>query len=1529
MSRRVGFLGVLAILVVALFAVPGAAMASTVSVSGNTLTYTDPAGGDEENNDLVITPGVGSFQIDDAAGVTITPTLPCTGGTLPGAPATCPSTDITNFVISLNEGDDSSDTSATPISIKDLYSGGTGTDTAAYEAATVPVRLDPDDNSDDGRDAAGDGDAEEQDQIGSDVENLIGGSGNDVLRGSNTVANQLQGNGGNDTLNGLTGNDNLIGNAGDDTFDGDAGTDTAIFQTGPVNADIDAGTADEGGADSLVELENTLSGDENVNVIAGGGGNDTLNGRDGDDNLNGDGDGDTVNGDAGADDVFGGAGNDTAVNGGAGADDVDGDAGNDAVNGGADNDTLLGDDNNDILDGGSGTDSLDGGNGTDTASYASAPAGVTANLASGASNDGNGATDTYVAGTVENLTGSPSADNLTGDTAANTISGGDSGDTLNGDDGADTVNGGNGDDGISGGAGNDGNAASGGVGLYGDAGDDTINGNAGDDDIDGGAHSTAGDTVSFLGAPAGANATLGAPGSATGDGTDRIENAENLSGSAANDSLSGDGNDNRLSGLGGEDNLVGGAGSDVFDGGDGVADVVSFAASASGVTANLTTNTANEGGSDTFVNLTVENLVGSPQADDFTGSSAANSFQGANGNDTMNGAAGADTLQGDGNNDTLSGGADNDSLFGHGNDDTLEGNQGVDALDGGANTDTATYANAPQGVIASLAADAASNDGNSANDTYAADTIENLTGSAQGDTLTGDDNANVLTGGGGVDLVGGGDGADTITGDAGNDQLSGGAGNDSGGGAGVFGGDGDDTVNGNAGNDNLNGGSHDAAGDTVSFAGAPGGVTASLAAGTASGDGSDTLATLENISGSPGADSLTGDGGANSIDGLAGNDGLFGGAGSDDLDGGTEDDNVRGQADADVLAGGDGNESGPGNAVNGGGGNDQASGGPGNDLVEGDDGDDELQGNAGTDEIDGGPGTDEASYENAAGAVTASLETDNATNDGDGGADTFISDETENLTGSAFGDSLTGRTGQANVVSALGGNDSVNVRDGGVDTANCGDGTDVATVDASPADNTSGCENVDSTGNPETTIDSEPPNPTNDNTPTHTFSSNEPGATFECRYDSDPFAPCSGNGTHTPSTPLTDGPHTFEVRAIDAGNNIDSSPASDTFTVDTGLPAAPTGLTTDPASPANDTTPNVKGSAPSDAVNVRVYTTSNCTGGATTGTKAQFEGAGITVTVPANQTTPLSAKSVDAANNESACSTSIAYVEDSAGPATPTISDSDPNSPANDNSPEIKGTVAGSEGTTVRLFTSSDCSGSPVASGTEAAFEGAGITVAVADNSTTQLRAIANDGPGNNSACSSAFSYVEDSSAPETTISSGPSNAATNDATPTFEFASSESGSSFECRVDEGAFGPCSGPGASHTTDQLADGLHTFEVRAIDGAGNADGSPASAAFFVQTAPPADTTPPETSIGRDLKKTTDRTPTFQFTSSEAGGGFVCEIDGGGFELCSSPYTTEKLSKGKHTLSVSAFDAAGNFDASPAVDRFKVKKKKKRR
>jgi hypothetical protein len=95
------------------------------------------------------------------------------------------------------------------------------------------------------------------------------------------------------------------------------------------------------------------------------------------------------------------------------------------------------------------------------------------------------------------------------------------------------------------------------------------------------------------------------------------------------------------------------------------------------------------------------------------------------------------------------------------------------------------------------------------------------------------------------------------------------------------------------------------------------------------------------------------------------------------------------------------------------------------------------------------------------------------------------------------------------------------------------------------------------------------------------------------------------------------------------------------------------------------------------------------------------------------------------------------------------------------------------------------------------------------------------------------WSWTIDTTAPQTTITSGPTSP-TNQTSATFTFTSSDAGSSFQCRLDGAAFAACTS-GQSYTG--LAPGSHDFEVRATDPAGNTDGSPAAHSWTIETSAP--------------------------------------------------------------------------------------------
>src|SRR6185503_11723043 len=89
----------------------------------------------------------------------------------------------------------------------------------------------------------------------------------------------------------------------------------------------------------------------------------------------------------------------------------------------------------------------------------------------------------------------------------------------------------------------------------------------------------------------------------------------------------------------------------------------------------------------------------------------------------------------------------------------------------------------------------------------------------------------------------------------------------------------------------------------------------------------------------------------------------------------------------------------------------------------------------------------------------------------------------------------------------------------------------------------------------------------------------------------------------------------------------------------------------------------------------------------------------------------------------------------------------------------------------------------------------------------------------------------------------------------------------------------------------LAQGEHTFRVRATDAAGNTDATEAVRTWTV------DTVAPDTTIGSGPSgPTASAAASFAFSSSETGSTFECRLDSGSWQSCSSPRALSALAQG---------------------------------
>ncbi|MFY9488055.1 MAG: hypothetical protein WAP35_05085 [Solirubrobacterales bacterium] len=180
--------------------------------------------------------------------------------------------------------------------------------------------------------------------------------------------------------------------------------------------------------------------------------------------------------------------------------------------------------------------------------------------------------------------------------------------------------------------------------------------------------------------------------------------------------------------------------------------------------------------------------------------------------------------------------------------------------------------------------------------------------------------------------------------------------------------------------------------------------------------------------------------------------------------------------------------------------------------------------------------------------------------------------------------------------------------------------------------------------------------------------------------------------------------------------------------------------------------------------------------------------------------------------------------------------------------------------------------------------------------------------------------FTIDTVAPDTTITGGPPAGSTTAATDaTFTYSGAGTGlypGVYQCKLDDALFfSSC--PVAGRSYSGLPDGLHTFQVRAIDFAGNVDATPASRNFTV------DTTGPTTTItGGPIEGSTVTTTGTAFTfESEAGATFTCKADGGAAGPCTSPKVLDGLAGGVHTFAVTATDTLGSA-GPPATRNFTV-------
>jgi hypothetical protein len=165
---------------------------------------------------------------------------------------------------------------------------------------------------------------------------------------------------------------------------------------------------------------------------------------------------------------------------------------------------------------------------------------------------------------------------------------------------------------------------------------------------------------------------------------------------------------------------------------------------------------------------------------------------------------------------------------------------------------------------------------------------------------------------------------------------------------------------------------------------------------------------------------------------------------------------------------------------------------------------------------------------------------------------------------------------------------------------------------------------------------------------------------------------------------------------------------------------------------------------------------------------------------------------------------------------------------------------------------------------------------------------------------------------PDTSITAHPPSQS-DTAEATFEFESDMAGASFRCKLDAEDPVGCSSP---TVYEALGEGSHTFEVAAIGPGGAADPTPATWSWNV------DTEPDTLITSGPAAQTQSTSATFHFESTQPGSTFTCALDAATPAACSSPVSFTDLGVGSHSFSVTATDAGGKSDPSPATSTWMV-------
>jgi hypothetical protein len=434
---------------------------------------------------------------------------------------------------------------------------------------------------------------------------------------------------------------------------------------------------------------------------------------------------------------------------------------------------------------------------------------------------------------------------------------------------------------------------------------------------------------------------------------------------------------------------------------------------------------------------------------------------------------------------------------------------------------------------------------------------------------------------------------------------------------------------------------------------------------------------------------------------------------------------------------------------------------------------------------------------------------------------------------------------------------------------------------------------------------------------------------------------------------LADGSHTFKVRATDAAGNTDPTPASYTWTVDTAAPSGTIDINGGDAF-TNNTTVNLTLNADDPSPGSGVAEMRFSEDGTTWSEWELFATSKLWTVSSGDGQKIVYVQFKDAAGNESATAQDTIGLE-TVDPTTTHTHSPAPNANGWNNS-DVSVTLNATDngGSGVKQISYSVNGGEPIM------VQQSSVQIPVTDEGETTISYHATDNAGNAEA-QQTFTVKIDKSAPDATITSGPSGP-TNDTTPTFSFGGSDnlttsSSLLFSYKVVANGVAPESVAWSEYSsstsatfgdTTGLGEDSYTFYVKVKDQAGNEDASAAQRSLTMDTTAPTvrSVTPLNKATGvapgtnvtvtffERMNRTTITESTFKLYEVNSDGtttqvtNVTVKLSADGLEAKLNPFGTsptvlERNTKYKAIVTTGAQDLAGNPLAAKEVWSFRTR------